>query len=56
MSDCIATKNIRCFVQENGIIRLMDGRLIGRLCDDCIKYEDLPNIKSRSKKRKENRK
>lgn len=41
MPDCIATKSLEVFVQQNGIIRRdSDGRLIGRLVSD-FDYKDL---------------
>jgi len=41
MCDQVETKDVRCYVQTNGIIRRnSDGRLIGRLVDD-FKYDDL---------------
>ena len=41
MPDCIETKQVKCFIQQNGIIRRdSDGRLIGRLVDD-FSYDDL---------------
>jgi len=46
MSDGIAIKHIKAYVQENGIIRIDnvlagERNLIGRLSDD-VKYTDLP--------------
>ncbi len=49
MSDAIAIKRLKAFVQENGIIRIEnmpngERNLIGRICDD-IAYKDIPEYK-----------
>lgn len=45
MNDTIKSTPAVVFIQENGIIRLPDGRFIARL-DDEVSYESLPEFKT----------
>lgn len=40
MCDCISTKKVICFIQENGIVRNDGGFILGKFDND-FKYEDI---------------